>query len=72
MEEKLPIQITFANPFDKSLPTITLKAVGRGQYPYDCQAKRKHPNAMIYMGEHSWEHSEDKYFDKRLKEFDVF
>lgn len=33
----------------------TLKAVGLGKYPYDCIAKDKFPNAMIYIGDGCWD-----------------
>ena len=29
-------------------------AVGRGMYPYDCIAKDKQPNAMIYRSDCAW------------------
>jgi hypothetical protein len=31
-----------------------LRAIGCGQYPYDCDAKRKYPDAMIYQGDGCW------------------
>lgn len=29
--------------------TTEMKAIGRGEFPYDCKSKDKYPNAMIYQ-----------------------
>ncbi|MDH0342058.1 hypothetical protein [Chromobacterium haemolyticum] len=64
---------------DKVLPhTITvwgkeLTAVGRGKFPYDCQAKAKHPDAMVYKSQDGgWCHEFDTAFAARDVAKDVF
>lgn len=47
-------------------------AMGRGRYPYDCEARRKHPNAMIYNGDGSWTDQYSTAFAAREKSKDVF
>lgn len=32
-----------------------LKPIGYGKYPYDCDAKRKYPTAMVYESETCWD-----------------
>lgn len=47
-------------------------AMGRGRYPYDCEARRKNPDAMIYNGEGSWTDEYSTAFAARDKSKDVF
>ncbi len=32
-----------------------LKPLGYGAYPYDCEAKRKWPTAMVYASDTCWD-----------------
>ncbi|CAG9169921.1 hypothetical protein [Cupriavidus pinatubonensis] len=47
-------------------------AMGRGRYPYDCEASRKRPDAMIYNGDGSWTDQYSTAFAARDKSKDVF
>lgn len=49
-----------------------LVAVGRGKYPYECEAKDKHPDAMIYEGDGNWTDQYSTAFEARDKTKDVF
>jgi hypothetical protein len=71
-QQELPSKIVFPNLFDSTLPPTEMKAIGLGEFPYDCRAKSLRPDAMVYYGESSWIDSGDKNFDKRLKELDEF
>jgi hypothetical protein len=45
-----------------------LKPVGRGKYPYDCLAKDKWPDAMIYRGDGCWDHEYNEQVQQKIKE----
>lgn len=39
-----------------------LRAIGRGKFPYECIAKDKHPDAMIYSSpDAGWTHEHDPF-----------
>lgn len=48
-----------------------LEAIGRGKYPYECRAKDKWPNAMIYYSpDAGWDHEHSPCFLRRDKSKD--
>lgn len=59
----LPVEVTI---YGKKL-----QAIGRGKYPYDCEARAKHPNAMIYMGDCAWTDEHSMAFEERDQSLDV-
>ena len=48
-----------------------MTAVGRGCYPYYCDAKKNQPNAMIYHGPGSWSGEYSYEFTNRNADLDV-
>ena len=42
--------MTKSNPKICPLCGKAMRKAGYGKYPYECTAKDKHPNAMIYKG----------------------
>ncbi len=62
--ENLPMSVTI---YGKEL-----KQGGRGKYPYDCAARDKHPNAMIYFGDGCWADEFGNDFKNRDKTKDVY
>lgn len=63
-ENGLPSTVTIYNN--------TMIAVGRGKYPYECNIKDEHPDAMIYYGDGVWDSEFSSSFIDRDQSLDKF
>ncbi len=48
MKSKIDVLVPFINKVQ------TFNLIGKGAYPYDCIAKDKHPNSLIFEHDGGW------------------